>query len=412
MKGADKMMRIPKVAVIAAAAVVAATTWLAAGLFAEHAQASSPGPTVGPAGDAFYLPPANLAAYQPGDVIWYRPAAVQAVGNVASAWTVLYRSTDAKGNPDAVSGTILTPTGTALGSVPILGIAPGTQGLGDTCAPSKQLVSGVEYETLSITPALSRGWAVALTDYEGLGTPGDHTYVVGRSEGHATLDVIRAAQRLHAVDGLATNGPVGLYGYSQGGGGSAWAGELAPTYAPELNLKGIAAGGVPADLIAVENGLDGYIGAGFGFMAAVGFNAAYPELDLAKYLNDKGRSTLATAETSCVSEAFNFAFDHITDFTTTDPLTAPDWVAAFDANKLGTMPPRVPIFLYEGSNDEIVNFGQAHTLAKTYCAAGVAPVSWNVYAGEHVSTLVTGLHDAYSFLADRFAGRAATSKGC
>ena len=31
--------------------------------------------------------------------------------------------------------------------------------------------------------ALARGWALAITDYQGLGTPGDHTYMVGRALG-------------------------------------------------------------------------------------------------------------------------------------------------------------------------------------------------------------------------------------
>ena len=61
---------------------------------------------------------------------------------------------------------------------------------------------------LFIKAALDRGWAVAVSDYEGLGTPGQHTYVVGRSEGRAVLDMARAAQRLPGT-GLTTSTPVG-----------------------------------------------------------------------------------------------------------------------------------------------------------------------------------------------------------
>ncbi len=94
---------------------------------------------------------------------------------------------------------------------------------------------------------LARGYSVAVTDYEGLGTPGSHTYMARASQAHAVLDVVRAAQRLGNPE-LVAGGPVALAGYSQGGGASAAAVELAAQYAPELNLKGAYAGAVPADL--------------------------------------------------------------------------------------------------------------------------------------------------------------------
>ena len=43
---------------------------------------------------------------------------------------------------------------------------------------------------------LKAGYAVVRTDYEGLGTPGVHPYLVGRSEGRSVLDAVRAARAL------------------------------------------------------------------------------------------------------------------------------------------------------------------------------------------------------------------------
>ena len=59
-----------------------------------------------------------------------------------------------------------------------------------------------------------------MPDYEGLGTAGVHTYMDRVSQGRATLDVIRAAQRLDGT-GLSAGSPVGIMGYSQGGGAAA-----------------------------------------------------------------------------------------------------------------------------------------------------------------------------------------------
>ena len=76
-----------------------------------------------------------------------------------------------------------TRPGTGTRPRPIVSVAQGTQGLSDNCAPSKSLVNGLNYELGYVQALLARGWAVAVTDYEGLGTPGKHTYIVGRRRG-------------------------------------------------------------------------------------------------------------------------------------------------------------------------------------------------------------------------------------
>jgi hypothetical protein len=136
---------------------------------------------------------------------------------------------------------VLVPDGPADPDRPLIGYAIGSQGLADRCAPSKQLADGTEYEAGAIRAMLERGWVVALTDYPGLGTPGDHTYVVGQANGRAVLDSMRAARKLPQA-GLADDGPLALFGYSEGGGATGAAVELQPTYAPDLPLKGAAVG--------------------------------------------------------------------------------------------------------------------------------------------------------------------------
>jgi hypothetical protein len=381
----------------ATAAAAALLCGALAGLAAAPAAAAAP--PDGPAGDAFYTPPDPLPPGRPGDVIWKRVA-----GDTATATTylVLYRSTTAKGTPTAVSGTVAVPKGVDPATAPIVAVAPFTLGLGDRCAASKQpLVGGLS------APAtfLQRGYAVATTDYEGLGTPGLHTYVVGRSEGHAVLDVARAAQRLGA--GLSAGAPVGLWGYSQGGGGAAWAGQLAASYAPELQVKGTAAGGVPADMIAVGKALDGGLGFGFLAAAAAGFDAAYPELDLDGYLNANGRKAFAENADRCVAEVIAaFAFHRISQYTTSNPMDRPDWQARLTENSLGATAPAAPIYLYHGVFDEILPYAQGAALWKTYCRKG-GKVTFQMLLDDHVTGLLGGQAAAAQFLADRLSGRPA-----
>ncbi|MEU1630187.1 hypothetical protein ABZ746_33805 [Streptomyces sp. NPDC020096] len=98
---------------------------------------------------------------------------------------------------------------------------------------------------------------------------------------------------------------------------------------PDLNVKGTATGGVPADLLKVADFNNGDIGAGLILMAGVGHDTAYPELDLAKYLNVKGRFYVNLDKTRCVAEdTIAGAFQSIDDVTVNNPLQATRLAAA------------------------------------------------------------------------------------
>lgn len=215
-----------------------------------------------------------------------------------SATRVLYVSTTARGEPDTVSGTILVPAGSyPLGKRPVIGYAVGTHGLGDAYAPSNEMSNGTETEASMMSGLLAHGWVVAVTDYEGLGTPGQHTYMVGPSMGHAVFDVLRAATRLPG-SGLAVDAPMAIWGYSQGGAAAGWAAQLHPAYAPELHLSGVAAGGVPADVEAVARHLDGGGFFGLAVAALIGLDAAFPELNLDGFSTTPDASSSRTTRTT------------------------------------------------------------------------------------------------------------------
>ncbi|WP_110080409.1 lipase family protein [Actinokineospora spheciospongiae] len=365
----------------------------------------------GPLDDSFYVPPSPLPAGEPGDVIRWRPTIPPLNAGNADAWQVMYLSTNALGERNAVTGTIFTPKGVDPAKAPIVGYSVGTQGPAFKCTPSKAIERGTLYDQPAINDSISAGYAVAVTDYEGYG-PGEAnrpTYIVGQSMGPAVIDSVRAAQRLPQTK-LSADAKVVFQGYSQGGGGALWAAEKQPSYAPDLNLVGVAAGGVPADLTEVAKGLDGYLGFGFLAFAAVGLDNAYPELQLDSYLNDTGRKDLADAkQNACVVELLaNYPFKTIAGYTTTNPLTDPKWQARLAQNKLGQNPPRVPVLQYHASTDEIVNTPQGDALHKSYCAAGVTE-QWNTYISDHLTGIFAGNADAGKWIKDRFAGKTAPS---
>src|SRR5699024_638044 len=135
----------------------------------------------------------------PGDVIDVAPSGFQVIPGVPTptrAWRIEYRSTSATGDANIVSATVIVPLDGHSGTRPLVSYAVGTVGLADRCAPSATLPHGLNPEGGNISKALLRGWGVVVTDYEGLSTPGTHTYLVSESEGHAVLDAARAARRM------------------------------------------------------------------------------------------------------------------------------------------------------------------------------------------------------------------------
>lgn len=184
------------------------------------------------------VPELYLDRYGDGDVLQVEPTTVLVPSTAVlngglDAWRVLYKSVGARGRSIAVNAVVMSPHATWAdpGSRPLVSFAVGTRGLADRCAPSHSLAHGTDSDAPASGALLDRGWAVVVTDYEGIGTPDAPPYLNRLSQGHAVLDAARTAQRVGAL-GLDPRGPVGLYGYSQGGVGSAAAAELATVYAP------------------------------------------------------------------------------------------------------------------------------------------------------------------------------------
>src|SRR3954452_15029702 len=156
---------------------------------------------------------------------------------------VKYRSVAADGQPIAVSGTVSVPKGKApKKGWPVISYDHGTTGIADQCAPSRDSTDNPAHLYNSYAyPLLNRwlkaGYAVVRTDYQGLGTPGIHQYLVGVSEGRSTLDIARAAHKLNPK----ISKRIAIAGHSQGGHAALWGAFLAPRYTPDLQLRGTVA---------------------------------------------------------------------------------------------------------------------------------------------------------------------------
>ncbi len=391
---------------------------LAGFTFAASALAA---PTLGPAGSAFYTPPSALPSGSPGALVWYRPATLSLGSQAPSvtAWDILYNTSDALGNGDVATGTVIVPTAawTGSGTRPVVDYAAGTQGLAQSCAPSAQLAAGTEYETANIVALLNQGWAVVLTDYQGYTTGSQTLFGVGAAEGHAVLDAAKAADQIPGV-GLNPWTRTAIWGYSIGGQAAAWAAQLQPSYDPWMNLIGVAAGGIPGNLLVTANYLNHNVAAGFAAMAILGLSDQYPSaIDLSALENATGAAATATIKSQCVFQTLlgfeNASIDQYTQSgETLAQLEAMPAVAApINAQQLGTTKITVPMYQYHGQADEIIPLAQDIALKQQYCAEGV-PDEFVLYPGEHITTQFQAAPQVVSWLGDRFAGQLPVPSDC
>ncbi|HCA86848.1 MAG TPA: lipase, partial [Streptomyces sp.] len=356
-------------------------------------------------------PPDPLPGGAPGDIIRARPAKAgpPAARALADAWQIMYLSTDALGEPVAVTGTVLVPKAADPAKAPVVGFGPGTHGPAFRCAPSRMINAGGFYEQSALNDMLRSGYAVAVTDYEGYHPEPETSYVVGAAMGPAVIDGVRAAQRLPEAR-LSADAPVVFRGYSQGGGAAMWAGQRQPEYAPELKVVGVVGGGVPADLTQVALSLEGKAGFGLLAYALIGLDNAYPELALDSYVNEKGRTEFAGMENdACTMELLlGYQGGKLQDYTTRSPLLEPAWLRRVAENKLGGRPIGVPVLQYHATQDQLVAFPQARNLREQYCSQGVQ-VTWKTWETDHITLVHRGNAEALEFMADRLAGEPAGS---
>lgn len=212
---------------------------------------------------------------------------------------ILYTSEDARWGSGQVpvSGVLYVPKGKVpAGGWPILAWAHGTLGIADACAPS--WTGFRARDAVYINRWLEAGFAVVLTDYQGLGGPGPHPYLYWQAEGRSVLDSIRAARAGRTK--LIANKAL-IAGQSQGSGAALGAARLSRRYAPELNVVGVVATGVVSTFpdgpvaLPVRNSANMFLS-----FVSGGLRDGAPPIE--SLLSAQGKDLLQTARQACTKE--------------------------------------------------------------------------------------------------------------
>jgi pimeloyl-ACP methyl ester carboxylesterase len=358
-----------------------------------------------PDGD-LYAPPDPLPYGAPGTLIWAEKVSFPDLHPPSTVWRMLYHSRSEQARDIAVSGFAIVPTAHPEGKRPVFAWAHGTVGLGDQCAPSRAVRDNLfpfgGYQA-------DRGALLVATDYEGVGTPGVPT-LSGVAEGQAVLDGVRAAS---ALPNVGTIGAVVVAGHSQGGPAALFAAEIAPEYAPNLDLVGVVALAPGAELAALADALAESPAKGQVLIGAAGLRAAHPDLDLSAGLTASALRDLPRVEGECVDTTVErYAAIPSRDVVTRPPSEDPALKKLFDENSPGAKRILVPIFIGHGVADQQVPVELSERLRAKYCALG-GNVTRKTYPGkDHEGVIDASEKDVLAFLTARYTKPQPDSNGC
>lgn len=363
-----------------------------------------------PVPDAFYTAP-DGAATHPGALLRTEPFDID-VPPGAHGWRILYATTDHDDAPTLASAIVVVPDDVT--SPPVIAWAHGTTGTARGCAPSLLAHPFVAGAMPDLAATLQQGWAVVATDYAGLGTAGPHGYLVGQQAGRSVLDAVRAAGQLTDVD---LTGPTTIWGHSQGGHAALWAGGLAATYAPDLDIVGVAALAPAADLAALSGGLASTsIGGVFGAFMVSSYGDIYPDVRTRDHIRPGARilveemakrcltdpSTLVSVATVLLADGPVFAGD---------PARGPLLQRAVENTP--TLPVSAPLLIAQGDADTVVLPEVQRRYVDRLCTAG-QEVEYRTYDGfDHMGVIGASSplpDDLRRWTAERIAGEASAAR--
>jgi pimeloyl-ACP methyl ester carboxylesterase len=359
---------------------------------------------------AFYEASKHELIGPPGSLIRSEPMQFAPAG--AQAYRVLYRSIGMHGEPIAVSGVIVVPPGPApAGGRRIVAWAHPTTGVVPHCAPS--LAIFVFQQMAGLRDLIEQGAVVAATDYPGLGTVGPHPYLVGDSEARAVIDSVRAARSL---PGVGDGNDFAVWGHSQGGQASLFTGLIAKTYAPELHLVGVAAA-APATSLVTLMGDDFKTSGGKNLTAMTLWSwARVYHAPIDKVVVPEAMPTVDRLADECIESIFDIMERRRTEkpleqnfLSVPNVATVEPWQSIATHNTPGALPPEIPVFLAQGTTDNIVRPEVTRAYMQRQCQAGSKVTMMWVPGVGHGLVARDSANAAVSWMMDRFAGRPAPS---
>ena len=353
---------------------------------------------------SFYDAPRSLLAGEAGSLV--RQERIDGAPLGATTYRVLYRSTGLKDERIFVSGVVIVPQGEPpAGGRPIVAWAHPTSGVTPRCAPS--LAIFLFQQIQGLRSFVEHGYVVAATDYPGLGTPETHPYLVGDSEARAVIDAVRVAGTLPGTGGGKR---FVVWGHSQGGQAALFTGMIATTYAPELMLLGVAAAAPATDLVTLMNDdINSVGGKNITAMTLWSWHRVY-DAAIDKVVAPGAMPTVDRLAHECIEGPFDLIARQRTEkpleeyfLTVKQPADVEPWRSLLERNTAQALPPDVPVFLAQGTVDQIIRPDVTRDYMAKLCKAGSKVKMVILPNIGHGRAAQASTMEAIDWIADRFA---------
>ncbi len=326
----------------------------------------------------------------------------------AKAWRIIYMTRDYRMRAILSTGIVVLPDKAA--KIPMerrcVAWAHPTTGIARKCAPS---LRATPIKAISgLNDLAAAGLVVAATDYPGLGTDGPMGYLVGKGQAYAVIDSVRAARQIPGVGG---GKDYALWGYSQGGHAALFAADLSGRYAPELQLKGVAAVAPPTDVTTLMRAnLDTVAGRVLASFTLASWSAKYGA-PLGLLVDKRASAVIAEVGRSCVDDiggqldALAAQKSLAQHFLNADPARLSPWGGLLVENSKFSLSAKVPAVMIQGDSDDLVRPAVTTAFVKASCRSG-NPVQYTMLRGKgHGTAIAAASRDAVNWLAARLNGK-------
>jgi pimeloyl-ACP methyl ester carboxylesterase len=337
--------------------------------------------------DAFYDPPADMPR-KPGALLRSEPLKDVTLPAGVRGWRILYATTVDDNTPATAAAIVFAPTDSSGGPLPVIAWEHATTGLLQKCMPS--LLSAASKGIPEHNAIAMAGWVVVATDYSFAEKGGPHPYLIGEGEARAALDSVRAARE---ISELTLDKRVVVWGYSQGGHAALWTGIVAPRYAPDLEIRGVAAI-APATNIENILAMNTEMDKRFGPYVARSYSRFYPDITFEQAIRPEALDAARQIVDLC-------------DFLPPEDQQRIEALAAtFEGPALATSsnktlqarlkqntpdgPIQASVVIAQGLSDIVVPLSATDAYVEERCAAGQRLEYWTFAGRDHLTIIQSG----------------------
>ncbi|MFC1862480.1 alpha/beta fold hydrolase [Thermodesulfobacteriota bacterium] len=357
--------------------------------------------------DFYETPVSFVTTGKPGDLIRSMEFDGYKLPQGIKAIRILYGTTNSRSDLVTSSGVVLFPQGAPPEEGwPVIAWAHGTSGINRRCAPSLMAECFSDYEA-PIT-YLERGYAVVATDYAGLGTDYTLDYMDRISNGWDVVNSVKAARK--AVPALGRKWVA--VGHSAGAHALRGVAELQAELNDSSYLGVVAVSGLGDARVPMVVLSDSMMGWPLALYFGEAVKARYPDFEHADILTKKGLGLLEEVRINC--QGPGVVRPSIPKVQGSQVLKK-DWHLNpyidkyFRLDESGKEKYKGPVLVINGEKEPPTTLANDIEAVIRMCEQGVDLQLKIIPGADHFTLLDASIEDQMDWIADRFAGKEATS---